>query len=111
LSELQQAVKSLDCGQACGLDNMITEVLKLNEIHPTLLRILNDILLSKVPPSDWLTSILIPSPVFKKGSASECNNYRGIALMSIVSKLFNRLLADRLRIRIDKSLRYNQNGF
>jgi hypothetical protein len=31
--------------------------------------------------------------------------------MRIVAKLFNKLLADRLRAGLDNNLRYSQNGF
>jgi hypothetical protein len=91
------------------LDNICTEILKLEELHPLFLNVLNEILVSKHVPSDWLTSVLVP--VYKNGIASDCSNYRGIALMSIVAKLFNKLLADRLRAGLDKELRYSQNGF
>ena len=40
LDELTSAVESMCCGKACGLDNMVTEVLKLTELHPLLLGIL-----------------------------------------------------------------------
>ena len=60
-------------------------------------------------PIEWLESILVP--VFKKGSAADCNNYRGIALIRLVAKLFNRILCDRLRAGLDGRLRYSQNGF
>ena len=109
LSELQAAVKSLVCGKACGLDGVVAEVLKLEELHPVLLDVLNFILASKISPGEWLESILVP--VFKKGSAAETNNYRGIALMSLIAKLFNRMMGDRLREGPDKQLLYTQNGF
>jgi hypothetical protein len=109
ISELEEAIKPLVCGKACGLDGMIAEVLKLTELHPTLLSILNVIYVSKTSPPEWLVSVLVP--VFKKGSAGDCNNYRGIALMSIVAKLYNRLILERLRKTLDTVLRYSQNGF
>jgi hypothetical protein len=38
-------------------------------------------------------------------------NYRGISLMSIAAKVFNRVLLNRIRDPIDKLLRNNQAGF
>ena len=47
----------------------------------------------------------------KKGESSSCNNYCGIALMSVYAKLYNRILFVRLRDTLEKHLRPNQNGF
>ena len=41
-------------------------------------------------PSDWEIGITIPVP--KKGDLSQCDNYRGIALMSLAAKLYNKIL-------------------
>ena len=54
-------------------------------------------------------SVLIP--VFKKGSASDPGNYRGIALMCTCAKLYNKMLLNRLRSVLDCHLRVNQNDF
>jgi hypothetical protein len=69
---------------------------------------LNNIYLSKKPRAERLISILIP--VHKKGSVSDTNNYRGLALMSVNAKLHNRILLIRIRNGLDTSLRYHQNG-
>ena len=50
-------------------------------------------------------------PVPKSGDLSNTNNYRGISLICIIAKLYNRLILNRIRSVIDPKLRYNQNGF
>jgi hypothetical protein len=55
-----------------------------------MLNMLNNIYLSQKPPPEWLILILIP--VHKKGSVSDTNNYRGLALMSITAESYNRIL-------------------
>ena len=47
----------------------------------------------------------------KKGNLTKVDNYRGIALTSIVSKTLNRMILNRIRPAIEKVLRINQNGF
>ena len=37
--------------------------------------------------------------------------YRGISLICIVAKIYNRLILNRIRSVIDLKLRINQNGF
>ena len=109
LNELNSALNKLSNGKACGIDNIYSEILKLDEIKPFLLNLLNSAYINNKLPDDWLTSVLIP--IHKKGSKNDCNNYRGIALMSLTAKLFNKLLLMRLSSIIDPLLRYNQNGF
>ena len=51
------------------------------------------------------------SPSTKKGALTNPNNYRGIALSSIVAKTLNRMILNRIRPEVEKILRINQNGF
>ena len=99
---------ALKSNKAVGVDMIPAELLKCTEIRKELLSIMNQAYLLRKPFSEWLTQLIIP--VHKKGSLSDCNNYRGIALMSVTAKLFNRLLLNRLKV-IDPYLRDNQNGF
>ena len=109
MSELKSAVKSLSNGKATGLDGIPNEILKLDDLHQLVLDIINRTYAEKSVPVEWLVSVLIP--VFKKGSASDPGNYRGIALMCTCAKLYNKMLLERLRSVLDSHLRINQNGF
>jgi hypothetical protein len=88
LDELVLAVKSLSSDKACGLDEVVTRILKLHEIHCLFLAMLDNIYLSKKPPAEWLISKLIP--VHKKGSESDTNSCRDLALM-----LYSRILLNK----------------
>ena len=88
--ELELAVKVLKTGHAPGLDQVTAESLKLPVLHEELLEVLNVVYLSGAVPQEWHLSALIPIP--KRGDWSMRNNYRGIALMSIPVKLYNRVL-------------------
>ena len=74
-----------------------------------LLDIFNDAFIKGKVPDMWLVSLLVPVP--KKGDLSKCGNYRGIALMSCVAKLYNKILLKRLQQALNSKLRQNQNGF
>jgi hypothetical protein len=50
-------------------------------------------------------------PVPKSGDLSKTDNYRGISLICIIAKIYNRLILNRIRSIIDPLLRTNQNGF
>ena len=46
-------------------------------------------------PGDWQRAVIVP--VHKKGSKLKCENYRGISLLSIPSKVYARILDERTR--------------
>jgi hypothetical protein len=46
---------------------------------------------NEVMPEEW--SIAIISPIHKKGDLLDCNNYRGIVLMSAVYKIMAAVIA------------------
>ena len=50
-------------------------------------------------------------PVPKSGDLSKTDNYRGISLICIIAKIYNRMILNRIRSVIDLRLRVNQNGF
>ena len=60
-------------------------------------------------PADWKEGYLIKLP--KKGDLASCSNYRGITLLSIPGKTFNRVLLNRLKDAVDPHLRDHQAGF
>ena len=108
-NEVLEALKSTSNNKATGLDSISAEFLKLPGISTIILPLLNKVMSTGVAFNEWHTNIIIPLP--KKGDLSQYSNYRGISLMSIVGKLYNRILLERMRIHIDPILRYNQNGF
>ncbi|KAJ8408552.1 hypothetical protein AAFF_G00251870 [Aldrovandia affinis] len=60
-------------------------------------------------PADWRSGVILTLP--KKGNLSDCNNWRGIALLSIPGKVFCSVLLQRLKTEVDNILREEQAGF
>ena len=50
-------------------------------------------------------------PVPKSGDLSSTNNYRGISLICIIAKIYNRMILNRIRSVIDLKLQIYHNGF
>ena len=52
------------------------------------------------PPHTWeeITKVGIVIPLFKKGDKKDLNNYRGVCLLSMLSRILARVLATRLRV-------------
>ena len=85
------------------------EVLKRIDIDDILLKFSNKLLVENDLPDQLAVMNIIPVP--EKGDLSMTSNYRGIALTSLISKLINRMILNRIRPAIDPLLRGNQSGF
>ena len=62
-----------------------------------------------VAPSDWKNAVIVP--LYKKGSRLDCTNYRGISLMSVVGKVFARVLNEREKGLAVDQVMDEQGGF
>ena len=112
INEVQQAIKQLKNEKSPGVDYIITpEVLKYdgNWIVHKLCNICNEIFENQVTPKQFNNNIIIPIP--KKEDKNLMSNYRGISLMSLATKTYNRILLNRIHEPLDSILRTNQAGF
>jgi len=60
-----------------------------------------------VIPQKWKT--LIPIPIFKKGQKKNPNNYRGITLLSSVSKVLTKILAKEIKRKSARQQEFRHN--
>ena len=110
--EIVMAIRQLKGNKAPGPDYAMTaEVLKNGGdfIVDELTNICRMVYKECHAPSQWTSSLIVPLP--KKGNLEQMTNYRGISLMSIAAKVYNRVLLNRIRNPIDQLLRKNQAGF
>jgi hypothetical protein len=56
-----------------------------------------------------LKGIIVKLP--KKGDLKVCDNWRGVTLINVASKIFARCIFDRIQVPIDGLLRNQQAGF
>ena len=82
---------------------------KYCDLDETMLSYANRLLIDNQKPQQWSDIYLIPIP--KSGDLGNTTNYRRIALSSVVEKLVNRMLLNRIQPKLDPLLRPNQNGF
>ena len=95
-NEVRASLKHAKSGKAAGPDGIINEVLKVAEptIVPFLTKYFNVIFSTSVFPEEWTKAIIFP--LHKKGDVNNPDNYRGIALISCISKLYTHILNKRL---------------
>ena len=60
-------------------------------------------------PEDWHKGIIIKLP--KTGDLSQCDNWRGITLLSVPSKVLCRVPLGRIDDTVNQKLREEQAGF
>ena len=110
-TEITKAIKSLKSCKAAGPDGIPPEALKADVQTSTemLQPLLTKIWEQEQVPEDWKRGHLVKLP--KKGDLSQCNNWRGIMLLSIPGKALSRIILERLKTALDKKLRDEQAGF
>ena len=99
-AEVNTAVHQMKIGMP-GLDDLPSEFWKLPKIKKQLRKFCNQAYNGN-RPKEWGEAALVPIP--KKGDLTKCSNYRGIALSQVSSKIYNRLLLNRIRPVVDKLL-------
>ena len=94
--EIIRNIRSLKDNKSPGPDGICAELYKyvLHEILPFLNKLFNEIFDSSNIPEEWCKSII--TPIHKKGSFEDPNNYRGISLLNCISKVFMSILTKRL---------------
>ena len=108
--EIKASVGQMNNNKAPGMEGITTEILKNgDEKMIDLKQVIQSVWESEVL-QDWKDAILVS--LYKKGSKSDCSNFRGISLLSIVGKLFSRIILNRLvRTIVNGILPESQCGF
>ena len=92
------AMHTLPNNKACGLDFISAEHLKNASLRlaPLLALSLTGFMIHGILPDSMLSILLVPVLKDKAGRVSCMDNYRPIALASIISKVVERILLDRI---------------
>lgn len=97
VSEVIKAVSHLKRNKSPGIDLLPPELFidSVDLIGNMLCKLFNYIFSNSIYPSSWTKGLVVPVP--KKGDKNIVNNYRGITLTSIFSKIYSQILDLRLR--------------
>ena len=98
-------------GKAAGADNIPAEALKADIHVDTAVEML---LFARIWEdeellADWKEGHLIKLP--NESNLSKSSKYRGICLLSVPGKVFNRIILERVKDTVDCQLRDQQGGF
>ncbi|KAG6935017.1 hypothetical protein G0U57_015760, partial [Chelydra serpentina] len=105
ISEVEAKLEQLNESKSGGPDNLHPRILKelAHEIASPLAKIFNESLNSGVVPFDWRIANIVP--IFKKGKKSDPGNYRPVSLTSVVCKVLEKILKEK----VVKDLEVNGN--
>ena len=95
-SELDKEIENLDSKKSSGFDEISVKFLKICKsiILKPLVLIFNQSILTGQYPNNLKIAKVIP--LFKKGEKAVMSNYRPISLLSVINKLFEKLIYKRL---------------
>jgi hypothetical protein len=97
--------------KSSGSDEIPAELIQgggemlLSAIHKLIISVWN----KEKLPDQWKESIIVP--IHKKGDKTDCNNYRGISLLSASYKMLSYILLSRLVPYIDEIMGIISVGF
>ena len=112
LYQLYQKLKILNIGKAAGLDQIPCKLLKIaaEVVTPSLTQIFDKIICTSIFPNDWKLARV--TPIFKKGKKDDMDNYRLISVISVVAKIFEKLIFEQLYEYLhNNNLTASQSGF
>lgn len=110
ITEYDKCVKLLKRGKSPGADGTYAEIIKLECIRPYMHHLLCRCWDAGYVPQDMRDANIVT--LYKgKGDRGDCNNYRGISLLSIAGKLFGRVVLSRLQQLADRIYPEAQCGF
>ena len=98
-AEVQEAMVKLKENKSCGLDNITAEHIKYagQKLCPLLAMCYTGLLVHGVLPDSMLSVVLVPVIKDKVGKINSSDNYRPIALASVLSKILEIVLLDRIK--------------
>ncbi len=112
-NEVSTVIQSLKNGKSSGPNSIPIKLLKVLEpnISVTLSSLINESFETSTFPATLKIAKVIP--VFKKGLATKTSNYRPISLLSIFSKIFEKIMYQRLYkfLEVGELLFHMQFGF
>ena len=111
--EVEQATFKSKNKKAVGIDKLPNEILKNHHIIVVMKELFQLCFDTSKIPSEWLKAIILPIPKNSENDPRIPLNYRGLSLLSCVSKIFTSLLNNRITkfLNVNEILVDEQNGF
>ena len=110
--EVVEAIRKVKMGKAPGTDGVCGEMLKFGGelVVDWIWKMCRLAWEEGKVPEDWKSGIIVP--LYKgKGEREVCGNHRGICLLSVIGKIYGRILINRVREITEELVGEEQGGF
>lgn len=112
--EIKKAISSMKNNRAPGPDGIHGELLKLmcetnSQFIDMILPLFNNIYDCGKLPEEWTNSLFITIP--KKPHAKSCDQYRLISLINTITKVFTKVIHNRIYTKCESKVAETQFGF
>lgn len=111
--EVTRIIDKLSTNTSSGIDGVSTKSIKTikNVIANEIVNCINKCLILGIFPSSLKVAKV--TPIYKSGSKSDPGNYRPISVLPVVSKIFEKIMYNRLKTYLDsiKYINKKQYGF
>ena len=110
-ADVFSVLHNLDINKAQGPDGIPARLLKetARQISPSLTVLFNKSLSTGVLPHDWKLANVVP--VHKKDNKEHVENYRPISLLSLISKVLERCVFNKIKDHVFEQINNGQHGF
>ena len=111
IKEVERAMNETKGGKAPGMDGVKVEMLTEGGVTVLewLVRLFNICFMLSIVPVDCVIACIVP--LYKgKGDMYECSNFRDISLLSVVGKVYGRVLINRIRDKTENVIAEVQGG-
>ena len=111
MNKVSNAIKDLNQAKATGSDGISAKILKMAEpsVSQSLTHLFNASLQAGQSPSAWKRARV--TPLFKGGTAADCDNFRPISVLPSVSKILESFANSDLQNFAYKSGAIEQHQF
>jgi sorting nexin-29 len=111
LAKVETAVGKLKSYKSPGPDQIPAELIKAGGeiLYSEIPRLICCIWNKEELPQQWKESTTVP--IYKKGDKTDCNNYRGISLLSTAYKILSNILLARLTPYVNEIIWDHQRGY
>ncbi len=112
-NEIYTVLFNCKSGKAPGLDGIVADTIKNRTSVNVLSALFNTCFETHMMPSIWAKAIIAPIPKAAAGDPRTPLNYRGISLLSVVSKVYSGVISNRISKHLESNglLANEQNGF
>lgn len=111
IRDIQNVVSNMDEFKTNSPDGIPSIFYKrtIDSLATPLLIIFKKCLVEMKYPTKWKLSYI--TPIFKAGDISKVENYRPISILPAISKIFDKLIYEHIRSRVEHLISLKQHGF